>query len=1830
MQANLIQCNNLGMSRDKAISQLNTEQAEFAYDNRNIRITVNQGDTALSITNEKGTEKKLNIQGSLIGQCILNDQIILFVKNTFTTPFEDIIIKVTENQGKYNATNLYKGNLNFNLDYPIEALGYYESENVQKVYWVDGLNPNRFINIVGKIQPNNNTQFDCKGTIHQIPCITVSKDYSQTGSFPGGIIQYFATYYNKFGTETGIIWQSDLQYASMYERGCKESESATCVFKLNISNVDIENYEYLRIYATHRTSQNAQPLTYIVTDLETSTLFNGGIYIDDGIGLQSFATGDLNFIGGQDIIASTLDQKDDTLFLGDITLSQTIIPEDSDLWNSLRNFETKSYENDSVIIPNSCVDIQFSYKSLPTPEFKGTYAYQNQLQKSQINVAGFKHREIYRFGIQFQTSKGEWTNPIYIGDKYCDKYPKLEDNVYHIAQAQYTMNKDAVKALKTWNIEHIDNPFIQIRLLTAVLTPNDRRIIAQGVVNPTMFNYYDRIQNKPYSINSWMFRPRQSNIVNQHYDCMLEQSSKYAEIQGITEKHLPGFDPTIVSDGENSYALLIGLSGDWITTHDIAYVLYKFTNDGSVDFYEPTTDPEGNTVQIINDKQGRHNTLVGDPIVRTPIDDKGKKINFNSKDKARQWLLNNLAADLNMTDAMIPTAAQLKEMARASLGTNNPDLVWSIVGASIATVAMVALSVCTFGAGTGPSIAGIGAVWSGILGAIGTVGAAAGTAGIATLAKQLEDAPDVDKAFAQKGFYTLLPQFVHSIENKKDFKNQHQNWLDGLFRPADTNGNFLEERTITPPQEFIDYLNLGDNMATLVQQIGRTTFKTPKEIDAENKQEQYYVDESVVTLNSPDLEDNQYIIDNSKALRLDLVGTIPLTAAQGDVTMYTSTNGVSERASALDKLIIQPYESNIIEGLINGPLYQDIELKWNFNTTDNKWPDINPTVSVDSYKIFMWNRDTSWSCYIPGTNIINPMSISSKDNETKDYLNYIPALPKKKVIANLRYSHNTTYQETIHSLDIESPHIFTQGYDGITQFYSNDTYRTYYGNVDTLSLNTNGYVLLKGNDQPAWVQPVDSTYRKVIYDPISIKYSSTDHILIPLKWNKVQQILPVLNKEHTINLDAIYNNLSTNSIIEGVEFINKSEKFNLYKDYDCSILIQDVFNIDDVNGDFLICEATILDGQSYSHIGEVNILSTSSITIECDTFSNKLNQLNLYLVDNNNTETSLEDNIEFTYNGNSVVIELRNLQGQLVKTQTIHNLTNGDSITLDNIEAGQYHVYLIPTLSYKSKSRLDLRVDSDYTLKCYIQTNVIFTGNSTVEEQLTCTVNQDQIQWEETHPYLFVGELVRQTFDYNLWLGGTSDFALQQLIWNICSPATSITDEQTITNTWGDTYYQRWDCMKTFPTTDEDKNSVVDILSFMVETHINLDGRCDVNRGVNNLVNARPNNFNLLNKVYSQEDNIFQYRILDTKYEDNTQENQVVWSLTKTIQDDIDKWTQINTVNYLNLNGTYGRLRKIININGVLLAFQDTGLSTINYNQKAAMSTVEGIPVQLGNTNKVDGYTTVNDKIGCHNKWSINLNSTGLYFIDDYNQTLNRYSNEGVESISNIQGFSQWFKDNVNGTIWSPNNYTAFKLSFDELTKDLYIVNDTEALVYNTQLKRFTSFMDYFRCPLITNSKLNSIAIHQTDNSLIELYQMFAGDYNDILGYECPYWMTYRLNPSPYTDNMFTNFTYIADRFDSDNNLINLQTPVFDTVKAWNEYQEGELNLTNTKRRHVHSKHRFRIWHGDIPRDGDTLTTHVNGGDRMRNPWLYLKLSKDTTGDTNKMVFHNLTVTYYK
>ncbi len=86
------------------------------------------------------------IIGIVLGYAILNKQLVLF---THQSVGSDYIYKITYNPigNTYESAILLHGDLGFRLDSYFETLPVYENENIQKVYWVDGYNQPRFINI---------------------------------------------------------------------------------------------------------------------------------------------------------------------------------------------------------------------------------------------------------------------------------------------------------------------------------------------------------------------------------------------------------------------------------------------------------------------------------------------------------------------------------------------------------------------------------------------------------------------------------------------------------------------------------------------------------------------------------------------------------------------------------------------------------------------------------------------------------------------------------------------------------------------------------------------------------------------------------------------------------------------------------------------------------------------------------------------------------------------------------------------------------------------------------------------------------------------------------------------------------------------------------------------------------------------------------------------------------------------------------------------------------------------------------------------------------------------------------------------------------------------------------------------------------------------------------------------------------------------------------------------------------------------------------------------------------------------------------------------------
>lgn len=501
----------------------------------------------------------------------------------------------------------------------------------------------------------------------------------------------------------------------------------------------------------------------------------------------------------------------------------------------------------------------------------------------------------------------------------------------------------------------------------------------------------------------------------------------------------------------------------------------------------------------------------------------------------------------------------------------------------------------------------------------------------------------------------------------------------------------------------------------------------------------------------------------------------------------------------------------------------------------------------------------------------------------------------------------------------------------------------------------------------------------------------------------------------------------------------------------------------------------------------------------------------------------------------------------------------------------------------------------------------------------TITLPKGPIDDRFLHGWLWLGELYRINVANRF--GGQHKEAFENNQWLPCGEPVSLSkgedlkDTVTVTYEEGDTYYQRYDHLKTYPFTLEDQNSVTEIVSFMCETRVNIDGRYDRNRGQQSNLAITPQNFNLLNTVYSQSNNFFNYRITNSDNRLFNFPNMVTWTKTKTVGELVDTWTNITLASTLDLDGDKGKITALRKFNNSIIAFQDTGISQILYNENMQISTTEGVPIEIANSGKVIGKRYLSNNIGCINKWSICESPNGLYFIDNLSKGIYIFNGQ-VLNISDKFGFHSWASSNTNSLKeWNPVDFDNFVTYYDKVNNDVFFINKNHCLAFSETLGQFSSFYSYENTPFFANIQDKRVWIK--DNTL---WEHNKGDYNYFFNTYKPFYTTVVANPNMLTDKIFNNIEFRADTWDSNNTLLNT---TFDTLNVWNEYQQGESTLVNTKNYPSNLKRKFRVWRTNIPRDKS------NNRDRMRNPWLYIKLAMNHD-NMNKTILHDLTVKYFE
>lgn len=1778
-----------GMHRDLSMPNAS---GEFAYEIVNMRLMPAEEGAGFSLTNEKGTTKVLDLGANLtlLGQCATTDSIVCF----FTGTFGDTIYKVYEEDGAWQYKRLFQGNLGFSVDHPIETLYNYETQDIQKVYWIDGVNQLRCINLADDTTSYNDSSFDSIKEVNSVPSVDLS--LSSGGKFAAGVLQYYITYFNKFSSESPILYTSPLLYIAHEGRGGNTNDGINTAYRLQISDLDYQNWEYIRIYATHRTSLEATPEGSIIAEIKIEPLKDID-FTDYGSNRISIDPNDLHFTGGKFIVAGTMTAKDQVLFLGNLKIdtNQTV---NYDAINSL-------FAN---LRANGTIDSFFSTNTTKTKENKlSEYEDKHYYYKSNLNntesITHYKYGEKYRFGISVMDKYGNWSNPIWIKDAFITVAPKqIDSDTLALPCPQLNLTENIPGQSKSlWDFLK-DNGAISIKPLVVFPSIDERKVLAQGVVCPTVYNLKDRKENGPYAQASWFMRPNAPvdlwNLDAAKYDTWISENANLIHssdliFPGSTEGYHIRSYKSIFNPNQNATKWLDTKMSLVYDDLSISRLTEETDDIHSANGYGSRAALKVGTSEFNEDiifyPEKYYNSMVDDGVQPYTL------VTDNFDDIAKDIVSSGSWVEFRHNYAL-----------RTKGWTWGPTNDWY-----------------NWNAGIEPE--GFDYEWIHDKYPLRYENFSPSTYPFTYLYSQTENAPG-EYPKETNGIVTMLPQdgvnYNHAIYYKFRLGSSRCAELDTSRFGA----------TI-PVNRFC-----GEDTA-------KNTWRKAPLVKFNTGNSAYYVDNSIVTLHSPEIEVKEDI-SNIPSANYDfrIVGVVPLTATISDISLEYSgsiynPSANTETEFGLKKNIV--HNKNIgyhgFKGLVaHSTLFSghNAPSAIEYNYKDNGTIDgvtSNPIYSdyyAANFPLHPWQSTGN----IPG---FNPVW-EEKGNHTT---------LKRKILSNLRYSANSCFYNLQEDLDLSelsdneallsavdnkimgwkpskgsniqwfnsteqsivklnldgynSDLVYSANIDSIALATSGEntpipTYSYFYGRklAPTDSIETDGYTPYIGG------ACFDDVYKTGIGS--SIKYKSSPHAVIgfnavPItiegksKWT--QEILP--------SFWAI-NQLSPNyQSIEQIEQLTESEAGHLYEDENIiSIPHQSNLPVGQF-ADFGLPGYNAVNSQdstpNYGWLWLGELYKKADPTFGGDSE---------YALQNNSWEVGGTTGItKDSYIEQDVKSTVSNVEGSFDSSDD-GETTNDYTIewydgTITMYMEGRYH-----TVEINNESVC-------YDIIQYLYDNTVNNGNKTWSSVIKVS-DRNYTDTETAQIKIFKHDRdfsIQVVLDYEVLTGLNSmslyDISRDELFKSY--------NNDVVRWTIGDTYYQRFDTLKTYAYSDKDENSIVDITSFMVETRVNIDGRYDRNRGQDSNLQMSPTNFNLINDAYSQRDNFFTYRILDKDVQKRTYfPNQITWSLSKTAGATVDAWMNQTLATVLDLDGTKGNLSALKTFGDQIIAFQDTGISTILFNSRVQIPTSEYVPIQIANSGKVDGQQFLATEVGCQDKWNIVTTPSGLYFVDYYNKGIYRFNGK-LEEVS-INGFRGWCEKNIN----SNSNIIGL---YDKRNKEVMFYGDTfeninslntKWLGFNEISNTFSSFYTYPKAFLL-GFKDSNIWLQNG-----KIYTHQTGDYNNLLGVSSPYGVTGIVRQDSNIVKTFNTVEFRADTYRNDE-MRHFDT--FDTIQIEDEYNGKTTKaLDYNKYRPSNLKKLLRTWRANIPRVNNSYKRYVNQwakvGLWMSNPSI------------EKTVLHDMAVWY--
>lgn len=1843
-----------GLQKDITVSK---QQPEYLIDAHNIRITAREGETLLSITNEKGPQElslvsphgdEVKIKGTILGHCVINKYLVLFTHEELMDSNGDEVAKDSiyrldlEDIDAVTTFNMFQGEttttLGFNTDYPIEAISDYENEHIQKVYFTDGINQPRVINIADNPDTGEPRIYTWEGAFDFVPklqlneSVSIEKNTASNGSFASGVIQYAFTYYNLYGQESNVFYTTPLYNISPLDRGAAPDEIVNNAFTIKVDNLD-PHFDFIRIYSIQRTSLNATPICKVVQDIQ----------INNNSGTRS----------GTVVFVLTPNSED---------------------------YSTTSSYN----IPNiDYVEDWYELTNLDGQEVKNLWKYPTKSRGEYdivLNSTNY-HIDADRLNIDnnFMLNRG---NNVYT------EYKATEgDDLFIISNRTITYNDTNLAAGDSIKIKLAQDSITPIYFET--YTPNQGYTRTESslskkndVINVTLGNQFDRL----YCTIPAKDIVETSTFTLTNYS--VGDYIGYSDIKGVNSigSEVNKVIYRILDSGE------VKLNG----TTKVISGTYSVPNTGgyagrTIDIakiYVPDLPYIiGDTIKTRFRLGFIDNLMQGAPYVKigyysnnifVPI---GTKTIISARDSYFDLtaFLNGIPSTVTELYIQIDAAGLFSKNSWSELYTG--PLTWEIENIVFSykykgqdvTAMNLALNDIEYQSSVNPMI-NYYYQWR--------------------LAKRIGETtynlflfentatPEKIKDYIYEYFKQDNPTYTIYSRNTDTGSIK----VDSVYYRDYTLSSELQIATINAGH--LDSINIVDN-GTIGRNVSDTDllYVGGEEITAQNlctKDGTLFLGNILVKRPYIQKISNADVLATSSLVTTDSK-EVPLISSSSSSDEYYFPNGLNGQAA----------------GFKVGETYR---LGFQAQYCNGKW----------SEPVFIRDYDVS-SSYRPtiSNNVLNKTVIKAKLQEalvTKLKQNkYVkvrpvvvfPELQDRNIlcqgVANpTMYTDNhrlyTSGSSTLGDNDLtaQSSWFFRpllNGVDDYTDYYGSSYYSNTACSPYSVANSAIHYTDNSSSYNPVGIRGIEIQGQfnnenkfKVDWNYLTLhspEFEFSDDFynldLGAVEANKVGDALfsstlsdidiqtstPSISNSGAGFVHKSFNTDNSNGIISGLFyddyivdndsdafFAAKNEKSPLkwmvYPWQKTGSLNNDLNRPSDKGTRSAVLSKKIISNLRYATTSWLNNASNVTLPIVPKFFSSdQVAITKLTPVGNNsgiymgNIDTSLTPDKSslyyFAFTGTGIESDTT------VDTPfTSNSFFRTGEYDYSSDSSATRHVYKWNNNAWGQAEGFNLGwqmpelgvTKGSVRMKYKSSPHLVLYTTSTFDAQAIPSLPILELTREATDEFLatkFGGNTKVESSTPGNYQWVPNADALKSNKWLPAGEPVSIVDDSedvTITFEYGDTWYSRYDCLKTYPFTQEDINQIVEIGSFLLETRINIDGRYDKNRGQLSNLYMSPKNFNLYNPVYSQRNNYFTYQILDADfYKLNHFPNQITWTLEKLPGSEVDNWTDVTLAATHSMDGGKGEIRALEVWNNNIYCFQDNAISNILFNSRVQIPTSDGTPIEITNNYKVDGKRYISDGIGCINKYSICPTPFGLYFIDSVEKHLQAISANGLSDISLAKNVTVWFSklhnENWTGSLFNP------KIFYDKNKLDLYIINSENTLIYNESLQQFTSFMSYKSIPVMFNV-LDSFYCVNRVNREEKLYQMFAGDYNDFFGEIEGFDFSFTSNQEGTQDKIFENLEFRADAW-SDDTL--LEDCPFNYMKVWNEYQNtDEVPLIWNRNVPSNLKKKFRVWRIQIPRDSTFKR------DRIRNTWTNIQLGwkpKNSNISDQRIQFHDIAVQYF-